>query len=255
MDADVVNIDDKSKGGEEGERIKRSRPVKPVHRRSQDPGSQIRSLKCFVEVDKMVREGEYTRSIVHYIQYTRKELVDMSRQAVSYLVQSHRDYIYSDDSVLDGDVVQPREEDNPYHEIHVLRKLLDKLETRIDMETKTELDISKLFSTTHKEFMTAAFYCKLLIEKKKDLNLIDIERGSSRQRVGSGAPGRLDIPQIISNPESRQRILGLVEALVGDQDMLDDMGKGLIKELKEKPPRKKRIRRPNSSGPGKSNDR
>jgi len=244
MDEGVTKIEDlRQRSGVPGDGVV---PQRPPRKRlvGRNPSFQLRSLKCFEDVDLMVKKGELIRSIVSFIQQDKTdsegnliegELKDMSSSAVWHLVNNYRKYLMSDDAVVDKATPQDRpEEEDPFFELYKMQEHFKLMDQRIAMETATEKNLTKLFSTTHKEFLTAARLGDLIMMKKEKLGLLRKERGGVRQRVGSGAPGRLDLSEIVSNPESRQRVLGFVEALFGDPELLEEIG-GKKKEAEEKP--------------------
>lgn len=209
-------------------------------RHIQDPGSKIRSLKCFVEVDQRIRKGEFLRNVVHYIQDEMGELTKISPKALMYLLRQYKDYVFSDDAILDGIPTREEDAEDPFYELHSLQRHYRAMENRINMEVETETALQKLFSTTHKEYMQLLKMGKEILDRKAKLGLLNRERGGQRQRVGSGQPGRLDIANIVANPESRQRVLSLIEAMVGDPKFLDSLDKVDMKEETEKKVEKSR---------------
>ena len=215
-----------------------------VGRRIQDPGSKIRSLKCFVEVDQMVRRGEFLRNVANYIQEEAGELKQVSPKALMFLLRQYKDYVYRDDSILDGEPRRQEDKEDPFYILHSMESKYRLMEGRIDMEVETETALQKLFSTTHKEFHGLLEFGEKILNRKEKLGLLNRERGGQRQRVGSGQPGRLDFASIVTNPESRQRVLSLVEAMVGDSKFLDSLNKdNTKKETEERVARAKKVKR------------
>jgi hypothetical protein len=247
MDEGVTSIDD-HRGPprrEPKDEVIRKRSPETRRTRVRDPGSQIRRLECFEVVDQMVRQGKYLREIVSYIKDTRGELEDLSRRAVTFLVKNYRESLYSDDVGPDGipDPDKP-DPDDPFYELHSMQRFYKVLEERIEMEVTTEKNLTKLFSTTHKEFARLQSLGEAITKRKEKLGLLRSERGGVRQRVGSGLPGRLDMPEIVSTPESRQKVVGLIEALIGDPELLDNLAENKQKKQKtSRPKRRKRRKR------------
>lgn len=216
MDENVAKLDDR-RGQKEDEKPKKNR-VTMI-----DPGSTIRNLICFDEVDKLVRTGGFVSQIVTII-HGHGELKDMSRDAVAHLVNGYRDYVFSDRSVLDGDVrISPTNEDDMYYELHNLRRMYRDHSERIDMEVKTERSLQKLFSTTHKEIIVLERLTMSIMKLKKELGMLDGVRHGAQNRVGSGTPGRIDVAKVVADPEARQRVIGFVEALIVDPDMFGSL--------------------------------
>jgi len=244
MDEGITNIED-HRDSQKPEPEVDSRKRAPEKRRAhmRDPGSAIRRLACFAEVDAMVRAGSFLREIVDTI-HARGELQDLSRNAVKYMVKNYRDYIYSDSAVIDG-AARPNDldEDDPMYELHSMQKYFKLQEERITQEVDVEKKLTKLFSTTHKEFMVLLSMSKDILKQKKSMGLLDKERGGTRQRVGSGTPGRIDVAEVITNPKSRQKVMGFVEALVNDPDLLDHMSKDAIKKPRTSRPKRRKRRK------------
>lgn len=249
MDEGVTSLEDhreRSLSGDDGATI-RKRPPKRRAPSTRDPGSQVRRLECFPEVDQMIREGTYLRQVANFIHQDRGELTDLSLRAVIFMLRDYRDYVFSDDAVLDGEAGSDRpDEDDPFYELYSMQKLYRAMEKRIEMETETERNLTKLFSTTHKEFLTAARLGETIMKRKEKLGLLRKERGGVRQRVGSGMPGRIDIAQVVANPESRQRVMGFVETLIQDPDLLDNLSQGRFVK-----PKAKKVSRPKRNKRGK----
>jgi len=231
-----------SKDAETETTMPKRSPNKRHHILGRDPG-KIRRLKCFAEVDRMIREGVFLRDVEDYIR-SQGEMEGVSRAAIRSMIRRHKKYVFSDDSVLDGDLnTNEVDEDDPFYALYSLERKLRQMERRIDMEVQTEENLSKLFSTTHKEFLTHFRLAKGILDRRDKLGLLKKERGGTRQRVGSGTSGRVDVQDVISKPESRHKVLGLVEALMRDPELLDHIGDDKKDVQKVKTPRPKRRKR------------
>lgn len=246
MDEGITSIDEHrgSRKPEPREELIRERPPATRRTRVRDPGSQIRRLACFDVVDQMVRQGKFLREIVSYIQGERGELTELSDRAVMFMVRDYKESLYSDDLGPDGipDPDKP-DPDDPLYQLHSLERFYKILEERIEMEVTTEKNLTKLFSTTHKEFGRLQSLGVQIHKLKETMGLLRSERGGVRQRVGSGLPGRLDIPEIVTSPESRHKVMGLVEALIGDPELLSDLVDGSQKKQKTSRPKRRKRRK------------
>lgn len=221
MDEVVTSLDERRNSQTAGLSLDSTkRPPDKRRFRMGDPNSAIRRLKCFSEVHDMICAGRFLREIIDFI-HTEGELRELSRSAVRVMLQRYKSHVFSDNSVLDGDIKKGvGDDDDPIRALHVLERSLRQMEERIDMEVAVEKQLSKLFSTTHYEYLAQLSIAREILKRRGDLGLLKKERGGIKQRVGSGTPGRIDVAQVIANPESRQKILGLVEALVKDPELL-----------------------------------
>ena len=222
MTTEVTRIEEHQKKEDSGEQesgtVKRQRPP-----RTRDPGSRLRSLGCFKEVSQMVREGGYLRRIARYIQVECGELTELSDKAVMYMLHEYRDYIFSEDVISDTTPDAGGVSEDPFRELHLMQQNMELVNERIQMEVATERQLNKLFSTTHKEFLTLQRLGDSILKKKKELNLLDQSRGGMRQRVGSGLPGKLDVVEEMANPASRQRILNFIDTVASDPTLMDTL--------------------------------
>jgi hypothetical protein len=235
MGGDVLNLEDGK-----SQSVIRRRPQRGAA--TIDPGSRIRSLKCFDEVDRQIRSGVYIRQVARYIQLEAKELTDMSIDAVGFLVKQHRDWVEKETTEVDREREhqgQPGvDEDDPFYELRALQRKFRDMEERIDMEVKTERSLKKLFSTTHKEFLTLAQLGKMILSRKAALGELDTERGGKQQHIGSGQPGRIDMARVVEDPESRHKVLGFFEMMTDDPGFIEE-----ILQEREGPKKKRRRRR------------
>lgn len=191
-----------------------------------DPGAGIRKLKCFKEIHTILSNGGFLREAIDVI-HANGEWAELSRSAIRYKLKAYKDHLYKDESVLDGPIRTEFDEDeDPFAALYSMNKALRLITERIEMEVETEKGLTKLFSTTHREFLTQHKISYDILILRNKLGLLNQERGrTGRQRVGSGTPGRIDVAEVASNPESRQKVLGLVEALVSDPELLGHVAK------------------------------
>jgi len=246
-----VDDDDKDKdvtklislGRTPGEYERRSPPrvttkVRPKKSpRILDPGTKIRSLECFPEVHKMVSEGVFLRAIIRHIR-NKGEMVGIPDSSILSMLRDYKNFLLSDAAFEDQAPVVEVNVDEPMAVLRELQRKFQQMSQRIDMEVQTEQNLNKLFSNTYKEFLSLNTLGKDILKHQRDLGLIDNASSGANPVYGDGTPGRLDVSQVVSNPESRHRVLDLVETLIGDEDLMDS----LISDGKvaEKKPKKKR---------------
>ena len=236
--ANVTNLDEKREEAS-GSVIKKSR----YNRKAYDPGSQLRELECFSKIDEMVRNGAYVRDVVSVI-HGGGEMTHMSRNAVSHVVSRYKDYVFSDEGVYDSESGSSSDvdKDDPMAIVNTLKEQFFAMNERIKMETETEKSLSKLFSTTHKEYLASSMLGERIMKRLESHGLLDLERGSSEQRVGSGTPGRTDLAKAVTDPETRHQVLGLIDLMFAHPDVLDGISAldSIRKKTRKYRPKRKR---------------
>lgn len=229
MDGDITQIEERRRGQRGDPQLPGTTRVRPPRAsKTVDPGGTIRGLDCFEEVDRMVRQGTFLRSIVNYIQIDCCELTELSDGAVLHLLKDYRERVTSDDD-LRPTPTSPAAFDvdptDPLFELAEMQRRFREIGERIDIEVSTERSLNKLFSTTHKEYLTMDKVAKGILDRKNELGILQTERGRRRQRHGSGHPGRIDVPRLAASPETRRKVLSFVEALMGDPDLMETIAK------------------------------
>ena len=205
--------------------------VKAIHNVA-DPEEKLKRLKCFEDVKIMVGKGEYTRNIVTFIVSTG-EWDGLSPQAIASIVRDYQDAFFSRDLVrVDGGVL---DDEDPLAEVKSLQRLYKIHEERIMRESDLEKNLGKLFSTTHKEFDTATNIVRTIMDLKAKHGIT----GESEDQK-SVYHGRVDIQDVVNNPESRNKVLGFIEAAVSHPDLFDSLDD---KEEKEDKQKKKKLKR------------
>jgi hypothetical protein len=232
---DRLPVDTSHSGSSAGPR--KSNKIKNRSARS-TAGSVIRSLKCFPDVDDMIRDGAFTRDVVAFIQ-SSGELTNLSRDAIRYMVQTYKRDIFSDannfiaeTSKADDDI----DKDDPLAHVIIMREQFFNMNKRIKMETEVETSLGKLFSTTHREFMTSSLMAEHLDNLMQKRGLMDVDRTRKVKQVGSGMSGRVDLGEVVSDPESRHKVIGILDMLMDNPDVLD----GIVSLKEEKRHRSKR---------------
>lgn len=214
MGSDITRLSEKRSEAQD-------KPVQRTYRkRIPAPSMRLKQLECFEEVDRMVRAGEYSRTIASYIQEEAGEYLDATFDAVVRAIQRYRqslDEVGVTTKINSDDV----DEEDPFYELKMLEEKFQQQCKRIDMEVSTEQSLKKLFSTTHKEFEILNFMGGNILKLKKQLNLLSSDTG--RRGKGKGHVGRLDIARIVESPESRHKVLSFVETMIENPDLMDDL--------------------------------
>ena len=214
MSSDVTQLSKK-----QSEAKKKASP-RTYRRRSSSTTMRLRKLKCFPEVEEMVKAGEYARTIAAFIQEEAGEYLEVSFDAVIRSV-----YRYRQSLDKGGIVTQPGQEDvdedDPMFELKAMEDKFRIQSDRIDMEVATEKALKKLFSTTHKEFEIFNLMGKDILKLKKQLNLLNSDAGPRGK--SKGHVGRLDIARVVESPESRHKVLSFMETMIENPDLMDDL--------------------------------
>jgi len=223
MDNEITSLEDQDDGEGSGKVVRMAQP-------RATPRTRLEGLVCFPEVKDMVRAGCYTRKVAEYIQGCG-EYDDVDLDTVIRAVRNYKKLLENAGVPSVGaDVL---DEEDPFFELNVLKDSFKSQRDRIKMEVETETTLRKLFSTTHKEFEVLEKLGTRIMQIKKDFDLIDGKSGGNR-RLGGGQMGRLDIAEVAQSPESRQKVLGAVEMIMGDDELLQDIADaGGISQMKK----------------------
>lgn len=202
---------------------KQDKDNKQVHRtRSRRHKTKLKKLKCFAEVDKMVKEGQYARTIARYIQGEAEEYLEVTEASLIGVVQRYKNNLESAGIKVGSPGKEFDDEVDPYIELRVLEEMFQKQKDRIVMEVQTEHNLRKLFSTTHREFEVLNTMGTNILKLKKALNLIGSNMQKTRGRMTIQA-GRVDWARVVESPESRHKVLSFVEMIVDNPELMDDL--------------------------------
>ena len=181
---------------------------------------------CLKYVDEMIRSGLYTRKIAENLFGAGIE-IGKSVDEITLIIRSYRDSIELAESSNSGIMKKGGlDKDSPLYELAVLREMFDDHRTRITMEVETEKNLRKLFSGTHKEIEVLQHLGVEILKLKKEFGLIDQDGGSTTgggSARSMGETGRMDMASVMMNAESRQKVLGAVETIFGDFNLLKDI--------------------------------
>jgi hypothetical protein len=199
-----------------------------------DPAGILRNCKCFDEIVEMIYNGRYTRDIVAFI-HEQGELGHVSKQGLRFRVQRLKDALLTDTGVPDERAIAKGEdydESDPVAIGHILRKMFHAHAKRVEMETETEMSLTKLFAGTHKEYLTAYSMGERLIKVLKELDMFDVNSETGSVRV------KENIDSVMENPESRHKLLGIVDLIMKNPEMFKNVTSlDAAREKKNRPKR------------------
>lgn len=219
MEGEVIDI---AGGTEDSGRV----VLRPSKKRSlpKDSTSRLRALRCFPRVDELVRAGVFARTIAEFVQDESGEYLDVSFDTVVRTVRRYREQLEKAGIRAAQEVEAGKGDDaDPLFELYEMGRNYRQLKGRIDMEVATETQLNKLFSTTHKEYGEARVLLDTILERKTKLGIIgkDMDRQKQNQGIVGSMAGRLDYGAVVDNPSSRQKVLSIVEMLLGDPELMD----------------------------------
>lgn len=194
---------------------------KPVSRETRF--LRLRSIKCFELVHQKVLEGYPMAEIARFIQDERKEYADITRGSLMALLNDYRN------SIPKAELISKRMPrmfekaqkvvEKGLDELKELEKLYEKQMERIDIDITTEKKISKLMPSMTQEVRAAREILESYAQIKMDLGIntrhigrLEVDGQISADmtaRYGSEAVGR-----VLDSPESRRKVLGLVQRLL-----------------------------------------
>lgn len=223
--------------------------VKPVSRDS-EKHKRVRSLACFDGVHEMVITGWPLGEIAKHIQQLKNESTDITEDALIWALGEYRKdlppavlvqktlpgvFISAASQVAEGlDVLS---------ELESLYKLQMK---RVGIDHTVEEKIRKLMPNMTAEIRMAKDLLESYAEMQMDLGLterhlgkVDVTAGPDAVTVAQ-AYGKDSVRKVLENPQSRRKLMGLVERLVEVQAMRgkiksESEGEGEAEVLGEEP--------------------
>lgn len=182
--------------------------------------TKLKNIMCFKEVHEMIISGWAISEVARYVQIDRKEYTDVSADALMHVLTLYR-------AELPPGVLVSKAMPNAFSkaaekvrkgvdELEELNKLYELQMKRIGIDFSTEKKINKLMPSMTNEIKEARNILSALAQLKMDLGLderhigrLDIEAGLSEELLAKyGKPG---VSKVLRNPESRQKLLSLVE--------------------------------------------
>jgi len=187
----------------------------------------ITSLDCFRHVHKMIIEGVLPRKVAVTIRNKYKEALDVPIEMLTAVVRDYRSRIQAPEYAK-TDLTTQMQSDGDLA-IDTLRFLVKNQRERIEMESLTEKKLGKLFSTMPKEVKAA-------IDASKELLKATSARGESGHSSNSevSMEGKLPLLRIMNDQEKVRKVMRGIETIVGDPDLLAEIGRVTKKEKKKK---------------------
>lgn len=197
----------------------RSKPrvkVKPRRRDTVQP--RIRTLSCFREVHERLCRGWPAQEVARFIQEDRKEYLGIKRSSLEVIVRNYQK------TIPPGEMVQntipsvivdaSRAVREGFDELAELQKLYDLQMCRIGIDFALEQKTGKLLNSMSREIKGAKDILVAIGDLKMDLGLNDrhlgkVEVENSSTVEVAGKYGKDSVGKVLSNPESRQRLLDI----------------------------------------------
>ena len=183
--------------------------------------AKLKGLRCFKEVHEMVVSGWPLTEIAQYIQKQRSEYLDVTESTLLWTLTSYRK------DLPPGELLAKTMPSSFKKAADKVRKGLDELAElealyelqmkRINIDFKTEQKINKLMPTMTYEIRAAKDILKDMSQLKMDLGLderhigkLDLNTGPMPEELVAKY-GRESVGKVLGNPESRRKLLALVE--------------------------------------------
>lgn len=201
-------------------RQKKKSRIKPQNRSVKF--QNLRQLKCFREVHDRIVRGWPVSEVARYIQDDQQEYGTVTRASLVTILHEYRKSLPPGDLVrntVPGAVMNAvKQVEEGVDEIEALEKLFRLQMERIGIDHTIEKNAKKLFPSMTQEIKAAKDILGELAQLKMDLGLADRHLGKldveSTATQVSLRYGNENVAKVLSNPESRQRLLGLVKGVV-----------------------------------------
>jgi hypothetical protein len=213
-----------SEGNGKNKNTGRKPVIRPVSRITSGPLGKLRSTHCFPEIDRRIRLGWSVSDVADMIQEEYKECTDTSKKYLRKLLDDYRKSIppaelsmTSSNSLISRNATKVVAQG--IDELIELEKLYNVQYRRIMMEVGNEEKINKLFPNTGREVFVAMKLLRQSAELKMDLGLVKRQLGHVEVTGQLAADvsdryGKDSIGKVISDPESRRKVLGIAERLI-----------------------------------------
>lgn len=219
--------------------------IRPISRITSSPLNKLKSARCFQEIDRRLRLGWSTGDLARMVHEEFGELQDISLKYLKKLIDKYRLSIppaelsmTSTNSVVSRNATKKVAEG--LNELDEIERLYDIQMKRIDIGVSNEEKIKMLLPNTGKEVFVAMKLLKQSADLKMDLGLVKRNLGTMEVTGQLAAEvteryGRDAIGKVISDPDSRRKVLGLAERLIAlgtkaGIDAVDIMGDSLVKD-------------------------
>lgn len=202
---------------------KRLPPVRPVSR--DQSHARIRNLKCYPEMYSRILDGWPLPEVAKFIQEVKKESLDVTQGGLVAALTDFRKTIppaqLTQKRMPKAFMDAAEEVSEGLDELKEMEKLYKLQMARVQIDFAHEKGIKKLMPTMGQEVRIArevlASYADLKMSlglSKRHLGKMEVDARVLTDvavRYETAAP---DVKQVMENPQSRQKILGLVEKLL-----------------------------------------
>ena len=200
--------------------------IRPRSRELKKTGlAKLRSCKCFDEVDRRLRLGWGSPELAKFIRDENDECKDISEAYVRKLVDQHRKSIPPIELSLTSSntvVIQnaAKKMSNGINELAELEKLYNIQFKRIELGVTNEESIGMIIPATGREVFYAMKILKQSADLKSELGLTKkhlgtVELTGHRAAEIGDRYGNEGIGSVVSDPDSRRKLLSLTNRLLG----------------------------------------
>lgn len=202
--------------------------------RDNDRFKRLKSLRCFPELHKRVLEGWPSTQVSRYVQDDQQEGGDLTRGALIALVNDYRQSLPRSELIAQRmpQVFNKAAEEvrQGLNELEELEKLYRVQMERIGIDLNIEKNVGKLMPSMTQEIKQAKDILATYAELKMDLGLTQRHIGQVEidAKVIADVAGHYGSPavgEVLSDPESRRKVLTLAQQLLtagdGGRGMLD----------------------------------
>lgn len=201
-------------------RQKQKSRIKPQNRSVKF--QNLRQLKCFREVHDRIIRGWPISEVARFIQDDQQEYSNVTRNSLVTILHEYRKSIPPADllrSTVPGAVMNAvKQVEEGVDEIESLEKLFRLQMERIGIDHTIEKNAKKLFPSMTQEIKAAKEILGELAQLKMDLGLanrhlgkLDVETTATQVSLRYGNE---NVAKVLADPESRQRLLGLLKGVV-----------------------------------------
>jgi hypothetical protein len=180
----------------------------------------------------MLVSGWPISEVAQYVQKQRGEYTDVTEQTLIWTLTMYRKDLPPGEILAKsmGSTFKKVAERvrKGLDELTEMEKLYELQMLRIDIDFKNEKKINKLMPTMTKEISTAREILAAMAQLKMDLGVderhlgkLDIDAKIPEETVAKY--GRASVGKVLNNPESRRKLLSLVEKFTQIQTLRDDL--------------------------------
>lgn len=198
-------------------------PIRPVSRAPKRAAASLQECRCFDEVDRRLRIGWSSPELTKFIQDENQELTHLSAGYVRKMIDDYRKTISPADLLLTTQNTTvaanaAHKYSNGLEELEKLDQLWELQMERIKIDVATEKKINKLFPQTGREIFYAMKIVNQTSQLKMDLGIAKRQLGevsvSGTAAVQIGGRYNEDVSKVMTDADSRRKVLGMVEALM-----------------------------------------